>query len=79
MRNCYYGPDDHRFKAGQVGKEEPIRHKPVSNPSASEMALAGHEVLANASMDSWDPTERSTTYNKVDESSGDDITFYRIR
>lgn len=63
----YYGPDDHRFCAEETREDEPKRHTPVTNPSASEMALAGHEVLASARPGDWRYPERETTYNAVDE------------
>lgn len=74
MRGCNYGPDDHRFYAEDVRADEPKRHRPVKNPSASEMALAGHQVLAAADPEDWRYPQRETTYN-VDK---DDVP-YRIR
>lgn len=66
MRNSYgYGPNDHRFYAEDVREDDEGRqHKPVKNPSAQEMALAGHEVLASADPTNWRYPERDTTYNQ---------------
>lgn len=78
MRNCYHGPDDHQFRVEDVREDSVKRHQPVSNPSAQDHALAGHEVLASADPQDWRYPERSTTYNKVDEDDMSPVP-YRIR